>query len=190
MQGKGKRKFEDVALVTFLLIDLVLILLLFDIRRKYTRILPIVSECQTKIDQVYNDYIELDESRLRTFLCDINFAEEAGTYLIMLVPPYPCSACLERESVLFGDFLQGKPIKGIILTPKFRKKDMRASIPGLDNLRIISYDSLDLSDAYMSNYEQISYFILNNGDIRNIMVTSKFSDIASSRYFNRISFLY
>lgn len=186
---QGKERFKDVALVSFLLIDLVLILLLFNVRKKYVRLLPIVNECQTKIDQVYNDYIELDESRLRTFLCDINFVEDSGTHFIMLVPPYPCSACLERESVLFGDFLQAKTINGIILAPKFRMKDMKASIPGKDNLKIISYDPQDLSDAYMSNYEQISYFILNNGDIRNIMVTSKFSDIASSRYFNRVSFL-
>ncbi len=102
----------------------------------------------------------------------------------MLVPPYPCSACFERELANFKSFL--KDNSGVVVVPGFRARDVKIQLHDFENSIVTTYDADKLKDESLRNIDQIIYFTMHNGKPNDVFITAKNTPDASQWYLERI----
>ncbi len=185
MEGFEKHFWQILAIV-FLAVDIVLFLSILKERDANSKTLIMLRERQGQVDRITNDFIEVDQCAIMNLLEDTSVGFESLPRLIMVIPSYPCSACLDRETELFRNFAETEQIKCGILTPDYRVKDVKALFFGIPNMSMYLYSRDILEDTYWAGAEEIIYFLMKENVITNIMVTSKYSESASEHYFEHI----
>lgn len=178
--------FGKIMSAVFLVVDIILLLTLVRMRKEYVRTSVMYLERQGRIEECLEDFVNVDQGKIRDLLDEQNIIQDYSPQLFMIIPSYPCSACLDRESAFFKDFAGTDLVKCHILVPDYRLKDTRALFSGASNITINSFEPETMNDEYWKQSEKIIYFLLNEGTITNIMVTSKYSDIASEYYLEHI----
>lgn len=182
----GDSRFWKVITLVFFLVDLILLSLLVHLRKEYVNISSLFHERQGRIEEILEDYSEVDNDLIQNLLDDECLILDSVPQVFMIIPAYPCSACLDRESALFERFAESDVAKCRILVPDYRLKDARALFSKVLNLSINAYTLETMSDDYWKHSEMIIYFLSIGTEISNIMITSKYSDNASEYYFNHI----
>lgn len=185
MRGTGNRFWLIITMV-FVAIDIVLLIAVGRIRKSDSTISTMFWERQGQIEEIMDAFIETDEWRIRGFLDDQDAAKERDSCLIMIIPLYPCSACLDRESLFFKNFAELGLVKCYIFVPDNRFRDAKALFSKTKNLFISPYSTHTQNDMYWSNSEKIIYCLQSGNYITNIMITSKYSESASEHYFKHI----
>lgn len=182
-----KDSFWKVITFVFVFVDIFLIIGLMRILKDYQKTSSMFQERQGRIEEVLNDITDVDNDLIHGLLDDEGLSLNFDPQMFMVIPASPCSACLDRESLLFEKFAKTGLVKCQILVPDYRLKDTRALFSRDLNLSINAYSLETLTDDYWRYSEKIIYFLLRGADISNIMITSKYSDISTEYYFEHLS---
>lgn len=183
-----KDSFWKVITFVFVFVDIFLIIGLMRILKDYQKTSSMFQERQGRIEEVLNDITDVDNDLIHGLLDDEGLSLNFDPQMFMVIPASPCSACLDRESLLFEKFAKTGLVKCQILVPDYRLKDTRALFSRDLNLSINAYSLETLTDDYWRYSEKIIYFLSTRGaDISNIMITSKYSDISTEYYFEHLS---
>lgn len=170
----------------FLILGVLLSLVTLRLRDEYSKTSMKLQEVQCQIDEITNDFIDVDSEVVHNLIeaADIDLCPNVR--MLMIIPRFPCSACLDRESEFFKKFAESGLLECGILVPDNSIRDAKALF-SMSNVTIYPYsqESLD-DDAYWSNSEKIIYFLLKDSMVTNIMVTSKYSGMASENYFTHV----
>ena len=182
----GKDSFWKVITFAFVLADVFLITGLMRIRKDFQKTSSMFQERQGRIAEVLNDITDVDNDLIQGLLDDEGLSLDFDTQLFMVIPASPCSACMDRESLIFEEFAKTGLVKCQILVPDSRLKDTRALFSRDLNLSINAYSLETLTDDYWRHSEKIIYFLSRGTDISNFMITSKYSDISTEYYFEHL----
>lgn len=179
-------RFGLILSTIFLVLGVILSVVTLRLRDEYSRTSMRLQDVQCQIDEITNDFIDVDSEVIQNLLdvADIDLCPYVRMF--MIIPRYPCSACLDRESEFLKEFAESGVVKCGILVPNSRMKDAKALF-NMSNVTIYPYSQEFLDDdAYWSNSEKIIYFLLKDRSVTNIMVTSKYSERASENYFTHV----
>lgn len=182
-----KDSFWKVITFVFVFVDIFLIIGLMRILKDYQKTSSMFQERQGRIEEVLNDITDVDNDLIHGLLDDEGLSLNFDPQMFMVIPASPCSACLDRESLLFEKFAKTGLVKCQILVPDYRLKDTRALFSRDLNLSINAYSLETLTNDYWRYSEKIIYFLSRGADISNIMITSKYSDISTEYYFEHLS---
>lgn len=189
MAGTGDR-FWPIITIVFLVVDVALFSVTIRQRTDLNKSKSMLIERQCQIDEITNDCIEVDQSLIKSLLNEVGVFRHPSPMLFMIIPSYPCSACLDREAILFKNFCGSESVRCNILVRDFRLKDAKALFSNATNVSLYPFSIETLNDRYWQESEKIIYFLLNEDSVTNIMVASKYSGKASEHYFEHVSKLY
>lgn len=141
---------------------------------------------KTEQERILQNQIEINRSTIDTVLTLIDGPDPSSNeqILCMLVPPFPCSACFERELASIKSIL--KDNSGIVLVPGFRARDVRIQLHDFKNATVVTYDAEKLKDENLRNIDQIVYFTMHYGKVNDVFITAKNTPDASQWYLERI----
>ena len=141
---------------------------------------------KTEQERILQNQIEINRSTIDTVLTLIDGPAPSSNeqILCMLVPPFPCSACFERELANIKSIL--KDNSGVVLVPGFRARDVRIQLHDFKNATVVTYDAEKLKVDNLRNIDQIVYFTMHNGKVNDVFITAKNTPDASQWYLERI----
>lgn len=134
-----KDSFWKVITFVFVFVDIFLIIGLMRILKDYQKTSFMFQERQGRIEEVLNDITDVDNDLIHGLLDDEGLSLNFDPQMFMVIPASPCSACLDRESLLFEKFAKTGLVKCQILVPDYRLKDTRALFSRDLNLSINAY---------------------------------------------------
>ena len=134
---------------------------------------------------LFNDYVNVDEYRIQSLMYELGLhIEDDKPHVVMLLPPYPCSVCLEAELASFDSFIQSEDIGCIIAGTLQRGKDLHAFSSKYESVTYASYSAESFKDEILM--VKIIYVFIMDKSIQKIFVTSKSSLFPSSQFFERV----
>ena len=141
---------------------------------------------KTEQELIFQNQININHSTINSILSLIDRPVPSSNeqLLCMLVPPFPCSACFERELANIKSIL--KDNSGVVLVPGFRARDVRIQLHDFKNATVVTYDAEKLKDENLRNIDQIVYFTMHYGKVNDIFITAKNTPDASQWYLERI----
>ena len=143
-----KDSFWKVITFVFVFVDIFLIIGLMRILKEYQKTSSMFQERQGRIEEVLNDITDVDNDLIHGLLDDEGLSLNFDPQMFMVIPASPCSACLDRESLLFEKFAKTGLVKCQILVPDYRLKDTRALFSRDLNLSINAYSLETLTNDY------------------------------------------
>lgn len=182
---KGEKGLLLVLIILLAISSLISVTTLRKESRRVISLLQKLEEDRSIATSLFDHYIEVDQFRVKSILDDIGFClEDDCPHLVMFVPPYPCSICLETEMDSFISVIQSGEIMCSVVGSIQRVKDLRAFSSQYANVSYSSYPLESFKDDYLS--DKIFYFFIMDNKIQKVFVTSKSSLFPSSHFFDRI----
>lgn len=179
-------RFGLILATIFLILGAILSVVTLRLRSECSKTSMRLLDVQYQIDEITNDFIDVDSKVIHDIIDVSDIGPCPYPRMFMIIPRYPCSACLDRESDFFKEFAESGVVKCGILVPNNRMKDARALF-NMSNVTLYPYSQESLGDdTYWGNSEKIIYFLLKDSSVTNIMVTSKYSERASESYFRHV----
>lgn len=104
----------------------------------------------------------------------------------ILIPPYPCAACLSRLFDIIDKVSTSHKLKLIVLSPSYREKDTKAVFCQNSEVSIYPYNVEKLASQTIKKNDTSVLFFVNKGRIENVFITNKIFSQASEVYFKNI----
>lgn len=189
----ARENSNNIVLIALIALNITLIVFSFLLIDRYKSLKLAYDDAQlelmyatTEQENILRNQIDINNSTIKCVLSMIDgpVPSSDDQLLCMLVPPYPCSACFERELANFKSFL--KDNSGVIVVPGFRARDVKIQLHGFENATVTTYDAEKLKDENLRNIDQIVYFTIYNGKPNDIFITVKNTPDASKWYLERI----
>ena len=180
--------------VVLLILDISLIVTVFhliDNNRKlkleYNNIGLELRDARLEQELILQHQIDITGNTIDSVLLLTNnpFPHSDKRIICMFVPPYPCSACFERETRNFKSFLHNQG--GMVISPEYRIGDIKIQYADFKNITIVSYDADKLKNEALRNLDQMVYFTLFKGKEDDLFITAKNTPDASQWYLTRAS---
>ncbi len=189
----ARENSNNIVLIALIALNITLIVFSFLLINRY-RILKAAYDnaeielmyAKTEQELILQNQIDINHGSINSVLSMIDgpVPSSDDQLLCMLVPPYPCSACFERELANFKSFL--KDNSGVVVVPGFRARDVKIQLHDFENSTVTTYDADKLKDESLRNIDQIIYFTMHNGKPDDVFITAKNTPDASQWYLERI----
>lgn len=99
----------------------------------------------------------------------------AESDFVLIIPPYPCMACLKKQFDMAIDMGVFDSLKTTVITPNYLFNDIRAWSQGLFSNNIVTYDSF--SEGYdCEGYDGVIFCTKNSGGIKDVFLSNKITD--------------
>ncbi len=183
---KASKAIEWLVIVLLVLISCFVVITVFKRARQTKRNIKTIDEQQLLINMIYDDYIVIDNDYLFEVMSNLGYSNLGEyPYLVMLVPPDFCPACLERENEELFIFAEREDIECFVCTSKRSQRDATAFFRELHNVTVFPYEADNFDNTIIQ--DKIVFFIVFNENDKKVFISSRYSGSSSSKYFDRIS---
>ena len=140
--------------------------------------------------KAYDNFIRVNEASVTEFLHALGYTlseETSGTEvmnrLYLIVPPFPCDACLERETENLNEFTTGPYNVVTVIAPDYRKRDLTIRLENRKNVKILPYETERIKGTGILPPDALVYFREVNGRPVNVFIPEKNHPEFSGNYF-------
>ncbi len=96
--------------------------------------------------------------------------QEENNTVYLLIPPFPCQACVNEEFELLRKQTEGA---FIVVAEQSLSRNIAVKFQNNKNIRIQTYTGEDLMDELFKSIDQLIYFSVHDGRIVSTFITSK-----------------
>lgn len=138
-------------------------------------------------ENISSHYASIQRRDIKEFLEHIDCPVIYGQALAMIVPPYPCDACLIEQSNIFQEYITSyTDYQPIIICPDYRDRDMRVRFSKKNTVRC-TYECDDtIKQSIVSSFDGVVFITLCDNNIENMYITNKLCPSLTNIFFEHI----
>ena len=140
------------------------------------------------VSHFFRSYIDnsaiLGSKVIESFLVSHGLQLSSDEMLCLLIPPYPCGACLDSQFLTVAPYLKSRSAAMTLLIPAEWEKDVRVKCNDLSNVDIQVYKVLQEEGDLFSSFESPVFFSSAYGSVRDIFISSAWNNEASILFLN------
>lgn len=142
------------------------------------------------LERCYQASVRVNNHTVKSFLNAVGAGYELvntenSDVLFMLIPPFPCDVCLEKEIQNVQNYRSEKEM--IVVAPEFRMRDIKAQLQNNREIKFIPYDVESIKGMPGADMEGVIYFRTAGEIVYDIFVPDKSNTEYSTIYLNELN---
>ena len=149
------------------------------------------STCEGEIVSFFNSYVKdaamIGDQDILDFIFAKKIQFDFGPGMYLIVPPYPCGACLNELIDTIESIISQNNSAITMFVPSWYQKDIKVHFSSLTNVSVVSYENNDSTENYLFHLEDGLLFHVMDYSIDGSFISTPWNKYATVDFLNKYS---